>query len=118
MAEKGCECVPTAALSPSVSDYWEGRHQYKNSRFEGSQVCNLMKSSGARPTSGVVTWLRKQLPKCAENHNIDMLGHMPEQSLSPADWVRIPVATLAPAYCLQSPGHTHETSTKHSGATF
>lgn len=58
----GVRCVPTAALSPPVNDYG-GRHQYKNSRLEGSQVRNLMKSSGARPTFGVVTWLSKAASK-------------------------------------------------------
>lgn len=59
---EGARCVPTAALSPSVSDYGKGGITTKQP-VRGFSSLQSDESSGARPTSGVVTWLREAASK-------------------------------------------------------
>lgn len=85
---EGARCVPTAALSPSVSDYGKGGINTKTAGSRALKFAIWWSLLVPDQLLGLSHGLGKQLPKCAENHNIDMLGHMPEQSLSPADWVK------------------------------
>ena len=85
---EGVRCVPTVAPSPSVSDYGKGGINTKTADLRALKFAIWWSLLVPDQLLGLSHGLVKQLPKWAENHNIDILGHVPEQSLSPADWVK------------------------------
>lgn len=74
----GVRCVPTAAFSPPANDYGEGGIKTKTADAGLSSSQSDEDFWCQTHFLGLSHGLVEQLPKWAENHNIDILGHMPE----------------------------------------